>query len=104
MVKPDPEESSGRARSVERVNGLQAALFGFGYAASIPVVVRFGSVIRRRRRGWLAVHHLGVAALVAGFADRGSRIGVATNSTWLAASSLWWVLAGRHADADRKGG
>lgn len=74
---------------------IQAVLLGGGYATTIPVVVRFRSVVRQRRWKWLAVHHVGVAALVAGFAQRGSRPAVALNSGWLVLASLWWVLGAR---------
>lgn len=74
---------------------MEVGLFGFGYPTSILVISRFGSVVRERRWRWLAVHHLGVAAIVAGWASRGSAGAAFTNVAWLLASSAWYGLGGR---------
>ncbi len=74
------------------MNPTQIALFGFGYPASIAVVSRFVPVVRERRWRWLAVHHLAVAAIIAAWATRREGVPVAVNSTWLVASSAWYVL------------
>ena len=70
----------------------QIALFGFGYPASIAVVSRFVPVVRERRWRWLAVHHLAVASIIAAWATRREGVPVVLNSTWLLASSAWYVL------------
>lgn len=74
---------------------LPALLFGVGYPASIAVLIRFAAVVRERRWRWLAVHHLGVIAIIAGWALRRRGVGVGLNASWLVASSLWYALAGR---------
>lgn len=73
------------------------ALFGAGYPAAIVVIARFRAVVRERRWRWLAVHHLGMAAIIAGFASRRIVGGVVVNGTWLVASSAWYA-AGRRRD------
>ena len=73
----------------------QLALFGFGYPASIAVVTRFVPVVRERRWRWLAVHHMGVVALIVAWATRREAVGVAVNSIWLVVSSAWYVLGRR---------
>ena len=73
----------------------QIALFGLGYPASVAVVSRFVPVVRERRWRWLAVHHLAVAAIIAAWATRREGVPVAVNSTWLVASSAWYVLGRR---------
>ncbi len=77
---------------------VEIGLFGFGYPASIAVLSRFLLVVRERRWRWLAVHHLGVAAIVAGWLSRGRPSAAAPNSAWLLASTAWYVLAGRRRD------
>ena len=74
---------------------LQLALFGVGYPASIAVLSRFVAVVRERRWRWLAVHHLGVSAVVVAWATRREGVAVAVNATWLVASSAWYVLGRR---------
>jgi len=74
---------------------IQAVLLGGGYATTIPVIARFRRVVHERRWRWLAVHHLGVAALIAAFVQRGSRPAVAVNSAWLIIASCWWILGSR---------
>ncbi len=66
-----------------------------GYPLSIAVIVRFVPVVRQRRWRWLVVHHVGVAAIVAGWALRGETSAVAVNGAWLVVSSLWYALGGR---------
>jgi hypothetical protein len=71
------------------------ALFAFGYPTSIVVIARFVPVVRERRWSWLAVHHLAVAAIVAGWVLKGDRRAAAINSSWFVASSVWFALGGR---------
>jgi len=80
------------------VSPAQIALFGFGYPASIAVISRFVPVVRERRLSWLAVHHVALAAIIAAWATRREGVPVAVNSTWLLASSAWYVLGGRLTD------
>ena len=80
----------------------QIALFGFGYPASIVVLTRFVPVVRERRWRWLALHHVAVAAIIAAWATRREGAAVAVNSTWLIASSAWYVL-GRKSEVSRPG-
>ena len=77
------------------MTAAQIALFGFGYPASVAVISRFAAVVRERRVRWLAVHHLAVVAIVAGWATRREGVPVAVNTTWLLASSAWYVLGRR---------
>lgn len=72
-----------------------SALLGFGYVAAIGVIARFVPVVRERRWRWLAVHHLGMTAIVAGWMERRQLPAVAVNSSWLVASSLWYALGAR---------
>lgn len=69
-------------------------LLAAGYPAAVAVLVRWAAVVRERRWRWLAVHHLGMAAIVAGWAAR--RPGAAVvNGAWLVASSVWFAAGGR---------
>lgn len=77
------------------MSALRLGLFGFGYPASIVVISRFVPVVRERRWRWLAVHHLGVAAIVVGWLSKGAAAGAAGNAAWLVASSLWYAQGGR---------
>jgi hypothetical protein len=76
-------------------------LFGIGYPLSIGVIARLMPVVRERRWHWLAVHHLGVAAIITGWALRGEASAVAVNSSWLAASSAWYALGRQRASSRR---
>ncbi|CAN5233409.1 hypothetical protein BH24ACT1_BH24ACT1_07290 [soil metagenome] len=78
----------------------QAVLFGVGYPVAIGVIARFVPVVRKRRWRWLAAHHAGVVAIVAGWALRGEAPAAAANASWLAASSLWYALGGRDQPAE----
>ena len=78
-------------------------LLVFGYAACLAVLPRFVPVVRERRWRWLAVHHAGVAAIVAGWALRGSAGAAAVNAAWLGVSSIWYALGGRRASAEVAG-
>jgi hypothetical protein len=82
---------------------LEAVLLGVGYPLSIGVIARFLPVVRQRRWRWLAAHHLGVAAIVTGWALRGQASAAAVNASWLAASSLWYALGARGPDLGRQG-
>lgn len=69
-------------------------LLGVGYPAAVAVLVRWVPVVRERRWRWLAVHHLGMAAIVAGWSGR--RPGAAlANAGWLVVSSMWFAAGGR---------
>ena len=69
--------------------------FAFGYPASIAVIARFVPVVRERRLRWLVVHHLGVVAIVTGWALRGRTSAVVVNGAWLVVSSVWYALGSR---------
>lgn len=74
---------------------LRVVLFVFGYSAAIIVIARFVPVVRERRLRWLVVHHVGVAAIVSGWATKGDASAVVVNSSWLVVSSVWYALGGR---------
>lgn len=74
---------------------LRVVLFVFGYSAAIIVIARFVPVVRERRLRWLLVHHVGVAAIVSGWATKGDAPAVVVNSSWLVVSSVWYALGGR---------
>ncbi|HEV2810895.1 MAG TPA: hypothetical protein VGV93_10935, partial [Acidimicrobiales bacterium] len=69
--------------------------FGVGYPVAIGVIARFVPVVRERRWRWLAAHHAGVLAIVAGWGLRGEALTAAFNASWLAASSLWYAVGGK---------
>jgi hypothetical protein len=73
----------------------ELVLFGLGYPVALGVIARFVPVVRQRRLAWLAAHHAGVVAIVAGWALRGDAAPVAVNASWLAASSLWYAKGSR---------
>lgn len=73
----------------------EAVLFGVGYPVAVGVIARFVPVVRERRWSWLAAHHLGVAAIVTGWALRGDAPAAALNASWLAAATLWYALGAR---------
>jgi hypothetical protein len=77
------------------VDAAEVVLFGFGYPAAIGVIARFVPVVRERKWRWLAMHHLGMVAIIAGCVSKRTTVGVALNTAWLAASSVWYVLGGR---------
>lgn len=79
------------------MDAAEVALFGFGYPASVAVITRFVPVVRERRWRWLVVHHMGVAAIIAGFLLRRTTMGVVANTGWLVVSSAWYALGGRRA-------
>jgi hypothetical protein len=70
-------------------------LLGAGYPAAVAVVVRWLAVVRERRWRWLAVHHLGVAAIVAGQLTARRPWAAAANGAWLVVSSAWFAAGGR---------
>ena len=74
---------------------VRMVLFAFGYPAAIVVIARFVPVVRARRIRWLVVHHVGVAAIVTGWAISGDLSAVMVNAAWAVVSSLWYAL-GRH--------
>jgi hypothetical protein len=82
---------------------LAPALLGLGYAASLAVLVRFRAVVRERRWRWLALHHLGVLAIVAGWWGRRQPWAAAVNACWLVAASAWYSYRGRD-DGPQSGG
>ncbi|HEV2069218.1 MAG TPA: hypothetical protein VGR26_05455 [Acidimicrobiales bacterium] len=73
----------------------ETVLFGAGYPVAIGVIARFVPVVRERRWQWLAAHHAGVLAIVAGWALRGEAPAAAFNASWLAVASLWYALGGK---------
>lgn len=77
---------------------VDTALFAVGYPLAVGVITRFAPIVRRRRAGWLAAHHVAMTAIIAGWALRGEATGVAINTAWLAGSSLWYA-AGRRGPA-----
>ena len=77
----------------------EAVLFGVGYPVAVGVIARFVPVVRERRWRWLAAHHAGVLAIVAGWALRGEASAAAANASWLVASSLWYALGGKDEQA-----
>ena len=77
------------------MGAVTGGLLGLGYAASIAVLSRFLAVVRERRWRWLAVHHVGVVAIITGWALRGRASAAVVNSAWLVASSAWYALGGR---------
>ncbi|MGH9178241.1 MAG: hypothetical protein ACRD0N_06775 [Acidimicrobiales bacterium] len=83
------------------MSALEWGLFGFGYPTSVVVISRFVPVVRERRWRWLAVHHLGVAAIVGGWVSRGATAGAAVNGAWLVLSSAWYAAGGRRAVSAR---
>lgn len=74
---------------------LRTALFGVGYPVSVVVISRFVPVVRQQRWPWLLAHHLGVVAVMAGWALAGRASAVAFNGAWLVTSSVWYVLGRR---------
>lgn len=70
-------------------------LFVVGYPLAIAVIVRWAPVVRERRVRWLAAHHVGVAAIVAGWAVEERWSSVAVNATWLVVSTAWYARGGR---------
>ena len=77
------------------MNAVEWGLFGFGYPTSIVVISRFVPVVRERRWRWLAAHHLGMVAIVAGCVSRGTTSGALVNGAWLVVSSAWYAAGGR---------
>ena len=70
-------------------------LFAVGYPAAVVVIARFVPVVRERRLRWLAVHHAGMAAIIAGYAVKGTPSAAAINAAWLAGSTAWYAAGGR---------
>lgn len=77
------------------MDAAELALFGFGYPASVAVISRFVPVVRERRWRWLAVHHLGMVAIIAGCVSKRTAAGIVANGAWLVASSAWYAAGGR---------
>lgn len=77
------------------MRAVAGGLLGVGYATSVAVLTRFVPVVRERRWRWLAVHHLGVSAIVCGWVLRRATAAAAVNAAWLVVSSAWYVLGGR---------
>jgi len=71
------------------------ALLGAGYPAAVAVLTRWVPVVRERRWRWLAVHHAGMAAIVAGLLLARRPGSAAVNGAWLAVSSVWYAAGGR---------
>ena len=81
----------------------EVLLLAAGYPAAVVVITRFVPVVRERRLRWLAVHHAGMAAIIAGYAMKGIPTGVALNGAWLAASTAWYAAGGRRSAGRRAG-
>jgi hypothetical protein len=77
------------------VNTAATGLLAFGYPTSIVVISRWIPVVRERRWRWLAAHHAGVAAIVAGWAIKGNTRSVVVNSAWLVSSTVWFARGRR---------
>ena len=77
------------------MDAAEIALFGLGYPAAVAVIARFVPVVRERRWRWLVVHHLGMAAIIAGCASKRTTAGIVANSAWLVISSVWYAAGGR---------
>lgn len=77
------------------MRAVTGGLLGFGYATSVAVLSRFVAVVRERRWRWMAVHHLGVSAIVAGWTLRRATPAAAVNAAWLVVSTAWYALGGR---------
>ncbi|HET7486421.1 MAG TPA: hypothetical protein VFJ85_00730 [Acidimicrobiales bacterium] len=72
----------------------EVVLFAVGYPAAVAVIARWVPVVRERRWKWLAVHHAGVAAIVAGWLLRRPPAAI-PNAAWLVVSSVWYAAGGR---------
>ena len=72
------------------MNATALVLHGFGYPASIAVIIRFVPVVRERRVRWFVVHQIAVAAIVAGWALKSQWMSVAINATWLVIAQVWY--------------
>ena len=81
------------------MDNASLVLLAVGYPVTLAVLIRFVPVVRERRSRWLAVHHCGVVAIVAGWALRGEPTAAAVNAAWLVASSAWYVMGGRRQPA-----
>ena len=77
------------------MDAAEIALFGAGYPAAVAVIARFVPVVRERRWRWLAVHHLGMAAIIAGYVSKRTPAGIVVNSAWLVVSTIWYTLGRR---------
>ncbi|MGH8922438.1 MAG: hypothetical protein ACRD0H_29560 [Actinomycetes bacterium] len=77
------------------MTALRIVLFAFGYPMAIVVIARFVPVVRQRRTRWIVIHHVGVAAIIAGWALAASGRAVVINTAWLVASTGWYLLGGR---------
>jgi hypothetical protein len=80
---------------------MTTALFAFGYPTSIAVIARWLPVVRERRTSWFVAHEVAVAAIVTGWALKRAPVSVAINSSWLGIAAVWYVAAGRRANACR---
>ena len=65
-------------------------LLAVGYPLSIVVIARWVPVVRERRTAWLLAHHVGVTALIIGWALRRPSAAV-PNVVWLVISTLWYA-------------
>ena len=66
-------------------------LFALGYLLAIVVICRWLMVVREHRVVWLAVHHVGLAAIIAGWLIKGRWMAVMINSSWLVGSTVWFL-------------
>ena len=74
---------------------VRGLLFAFGYPIAIAVIARFVPVVRQRRLGWLAIHHIAVACIMLAWALDSNWQAVIVNSTWLVTSTIWYASGGR---------
>lgn len=77
------------------VNTVRIVLFVIGYPLAIVVIARFVPVVKQRRMSWMVAHHVGVVAIITGWALAGDWVPVAVNSSWLLASTAWYGLGGQ---------
>jgi len=82
----------------------QAAAIGLlavGNPVAIVVITRWVPVVRERRTRWFWVHAAAMVAIIVGWAVR-RPAAVPLNIAWLAASTIWYVAAGRRRARPRR--
>jgi len=76
------------------VTRSRALLIG-GYALAVPLLLRFGAVVRNRRVGSLVALEVGQAMVVAAWALRRRRLATAINVAALVGYPAWYLYGGR---------
>ena len=67
-----------------------------GYPVAIAGILRLRSTFRNRRTAWFLAEEAGTAAIVAGWALKGTRpAGVVINSVWGIGLAIAWFVSGR---------